>query len=80
MWDLALMTIFINHPLYVSFFSFSRYGTRVLQLHYVTSHDQLADIFTKSHPLRHFHDLFPNSSWSLVLHLEFEGAVRLYVM
>ena len=31
MCDLALMTIFINHPLYVGFFSSSQYGTRVLQ-------------------------------------------------
>ena len=28
-----------------------------LQLHSVTSRDQLVDIFTKSHPLGHFRDL-----------------------
>jgi hypothetical protein len=32
MWDLALMTIFINHPLYVGFFSSSQYGTGVLHI------------------------------------------------
>jgi hypothetical protein len=30
MWDVALMTIFINHSLYVGYSSF-QYGTRVLQ-------------------------------------------------
>ena len=40
MWDLTLMTIFINHPLYVGFSS-SQYGAGVLQLErYETSeHD-----------------------------------------
>ena len=28
-----------------------------IQLHSVTSRDQLVDIFTKSHPPGHFHDL-----------------------
>jgi hypothetical protein len=37
MWDLALITIFINHPLYVSY-SFSQYGTGVLHLHIVKYH------------------------------------------
>jgi hypothetical protein len=32
MWDLALITIFINHPLYVGFFSSSQYGTGVLHI------------------------------------------------
>jgi hypothetical protein len=32
MWDIALMTIFINYPLYVSFFSSSQYGTGVLHV------------------------------------------------
>jgi hypothetical protein len=30
MWDLALMTIFINHPLHVGYSS-TKYGTGVLQ-------------------------------------------------
>ena len=37
-----------------------------LQLIYVSSHDQLANIFTKSHPTRHFHD--PVSKLQLVSH------------
>jgi len=31
------------------------------------------DVFTKSHPLVRFAILSPNSSWSLALHLEFDG-------
>jgi hypothetical protein len=31
-----------------------------LQLHYVTSHDQLVDLFTKSHPPGRFRDLVSN--------------------
>jgi hypothetical protein len=38
----------------------------LLQLHSVTSRDQLADIFTKSHPLGRFHDLV--SKLKLVSH------------
>jgi hypothetical protein len=34
MWDLTLMTIFINHPLYVGFFSSSQYRTGVLHLNH----------------------------------------------
>jgi hypothetical protein len=34
MWDLTLMTIVINHPLYVGFFSSSQYRTRVLHLNH----------------------------------------------
>ena len=33
MWDLALITIFINYLLYVGFFSSSQYGIGVLHKH-----------------------------------------------
>jgi len=45
-----------------------------LQLNYVTSHYQFADLFTKSHPPGRFRDLVSNLKMiSLALHLEFEG-------
>jgi hypothetical protein len=44
-----------------------------LQLHSFTSHDQLMNLFTKSHPPGRFAILCLTSRWSLALHLEFEG-------
>jgi hypothetical protein len=32
MWDLAFMTIFINHPLYVGYFSYFQCKTGMLQI------------------------------------------------
>lgn len=50
----------------------------MLQLHFVSFEDQLANIFTKFHPLNHFNDLLsnnPNSSKLLETHHHFKGAI-----